>query len=149
MGYNFASKKEMPMKSLDQDHMRVVSRVMDMQLQRQNVIMGNISNVNTPNYKPLELKFEEEMQRALNLDSRGKIARTDQNHIPTVFDSSTFSADWTRRFMPRKAVGEDRVNIDKEMVRMAQNNLQYNTLSQVTKSGYESLKTIISEAGKI
>ena len=136
------------MKSLDQDHMRIVSKVMDMQLQRQNVIMGNVTNVNTPNYKPLELKFEKELQDALNLDVKGKMARTSGGHMPSIFDSGTFSADWTRRFIPRRAHGEDRVNVDKEMVKMAQNNLQYNTLSQITKSGYDGLKTIIAEGGK-
>ncbi|MDE5681066.1 flagellar basal body rod protein FlgB [Taurinivorans muris] len=137
------------MKSLDQDHMQLVSRVMDMQLQRQNVIMGNITNVNTPNYKPLELTFEKELQQALNLDAKGKISRTSSEHIPSVFDSKTFNADWLKRFMPRRAHGEDRVNIDKEMVKMAKNNLQYTTLSQVTKSGYDSLKSIITEASKV
>ena len=137
------------MKSIDENHMQLVSRVMDMQLQRQNVIMGNITNVNTPNYKPLELKFEEELQDALNLDAKGKISRTSSGHIPAIFDSATFNADWVKRFMPRRAHGEDRVNIDKEMVRLAKNNLQYTTLSQVTKSGYDGLKTIISEASKV
>ncbi len=140
---------EVNMKSLDQDHMQLVSRVMDMQLQRQNVIMGNITNVNTPNYKPLELTFEKELQQALNLDAKGKISRTSSEHIPSVFDSKTFNADWLKRFMPRRAHGEDRVNIDKEMVKMAKNNLQYTTLSQVTKSGYDSLKSIITEASKV
>lgn len=137
------------MKSLDQDHMKIVSRVMDMQLQRQNVIMGNITNFNTPNYKPLELTFEKELQDALNLDAKGKISRTSAGHIPSIFDSNTFNADWRRRFMPRRAHGEDRVNIDKEMVKMAKNNLQYTTLSQVTKSGYDGLKNIIAEASKV
>lgn len=137
------------MKSLDQDHMKLVSRVMDMQLQRQNVIMGNITNVNTPNYKPLELTFEKELQDALNLDAKGKISRTSSGHIPSIFNTNTFNADWTRRFMPRRAHGEDRVNIDKEMVKMAKNNLQYTTLSQITKSGYDGLKNIISEGSKV
>ena len=130
------------MKSIDENHMQLVSRVMDMQLQRQNVIMGNITNVNTPNYKPLELTFEKELQDALNLDAKGKISRTSSGHIPAIFDSSTFNADWVKRFMPRRAHGE-------EMVKMAKNNLQYTTLSQVTKSGYDSLKNIITESSRV
>ncbi len=137
------------MKSLDQNHMKVVSRVMDMQLQRQNVIMSNIANVDTPNYKPLELEFEKELQDALRLDVRGKMATTSSGHLPSMYDNLMYNADWSRRFMPRKAHGEDRVNLDSEMVEMTKNNLQYNTLSQITKSGYDGLKTIISEGGKV
>ena len=137
------------MKGLDQEHMQIVSSVMDMQLQRQNVIMGNIANVNTPKYKPLELNFEKELQKALNLDVKGKLSSTSDAHIPTAFNVNTFGADWRRDVNPRQVHGEDRVNIDTEMTRMAKNTLQYNTLSQVTASGYQGLKSIISEGGKV
>ena len=40
------------MKSMFNSQIGLVSRVMDMQLQRQNVITSNLANVETPNYKP-------------------------------------------------------------------------------------------------
>ena len=61
---NFANMRHQPrekdMKSLTESHVSLVGSVMNMQLQRQNVIMGNIANVNTPKYLPRELDFEEE-----------------------------------------------------------------------------------------
>lgn len=136
------------MKSLFEPHVRLVANVMDMQLQRQNVIMGNIANVNTPKYKPRELQFEEELQKALNLDARGKVTRTDGAHMPAAFDPDTFGPEWYKQFTPRTVHGEDRVNLDKEMVKMTKNNLQYTALSQVTKSSFEGVKTIIMEGSK-
>ena len=59
------------MKSIVEPHVRLLGTVMDMQLQRQNVITGNIANVNTPKSKPRELEFEAELQSALNLDAKG------------------------------------------------------------------------------
>ena len=55
------------MKSMFNMQMGLVGKVMDMQLQRQNVIAGNIANVETPNYKPRELSFEKELNRPWGL----------------------------------------------------------------------------------
>ncbi len=136
------------MKSIVEPHVRLVGTVMNMQLQRQNVIMGNIANVNTPKYKPRELEFEAELQSALNLDAKGKVSRTADGHMPAVFDPEKFSPEWYKRFTPRVVHGEDRVNLDKEMVKMAKNNLQYSALSQITKSSFEGIKNIIAEGSK-
>ncbi len=136
------------MKSLYQPHLELAGKVMDLQMQRQNVIMSNIANVNTPRYKKRTLEFEQELQSALGLDKRGKLSRTNEKHVPAVFDPEGFSADWTKSIKPRVAHGEDRVVIDKEMSSMAKNTLQYNALAQVVKSGFDGVKNIIMEGQK-
>lgn len=136
------------MKSIIEPHVRLMGNVMNMQLQRQNVIVGNIANVNTPNYKPRELTFEAELQSALNLDAKGKVTRTESGHMPATFDPDSFGPEWSKQFTPRVVHGEDRVNLDKEMVKMAKNNLQYTALSQITKSSFEGVKNIIQEGSK-
>ena len=148
------------MKSIVEPHVRLIGTVMDMQLQRQNVIMGNIANVNTPKYKPRELEFEAsvveidepefeaELQSALNLDAKGKVARTAEGHMPAAFDPDGFGPEWSKQFTPRVVHGEDRVNLDKEMVKMAKNNLQYTALAQITKSSFEGIRNIITEGSK-
>ena len=40
------------MKSLFGSHIELTSRVLDMQLQRQNMINGNIANIKTEGYRP-------------------------------------------------------------------------------------------------
>lgn len=136
------------MKSLFEPHLNLVSRVMDMQLQRQNVVMSNVANVKTPGYKPLELQFEKELQAALNLDAKGKLSRTDDRHLPTVFDPNSFGPEWEKAIKPRRIHGEDRVNLDKEMSKMAKAALHYNTMVTVIQKGFEGTKTIITEGSK-
>ena len=136
------------MKSLFETHLNLVGRVMDMQLQRQNVVMSNVANVKTPGYKPLELEFEKELQSALNMDARGKLSRTSQEHMPAVFDPEGFGPEWNKAFKPRVVHGEDRVNLDKEMTKMAKATLQYNTLTTVIAKGFEGIKTVIQEGSK-
>ena len=137
------------MKGLVETHVNLVGKVMNMQLQRQNVVMSNIANVKTPGYKPRVLEFEDDLQSALNLDSKGKITRTHQNHIPDGFDVNSFNATWDKEIKPRIVHGEDRVNLDKEMSIMAKTSLQYNALATVMKSSFDGLKNLIAEGGKV
>ncbi len=139
---------EVRMKTLFDPNIALVGKVMDMQLQRQNVLMSNIANVNTPHYRPRELFFEEELQKALNLGAQGMVTRTESAHIPSTFDVNTFSAQFDKKFTPRFVPGEDRVNLDKEMVKVNKNNLQYTTMAQLTKSSFEGIKTMIMEGSK-
>lgn len=142
------SRLEDLVKSLFEPHVNLVGKVMDMQLQRQNVIMSNIANVNTPNYKTRSVHFEEELQKSLGLDMNGRVTRTSEAHMPVAFDPDGFGADLEKSFKPRVAHGEDRVNLDKEMVKMAKNTLQYNALAQVIKGNLEGIKTAIMEGSK-
>ncbi|MDL2210689.1 flagellar basal body rod protein FlgB [Desulfovibrio sp. OttesenSCG-928-O18] len=136
------------MKSLIEPHVNLVGKVMNMQLQRQNVVMSNVANVKTPGYKPRVLEFEDELQSALNLDAKGRLTRTHEKHTPAKFDVSTFGASWDEELKPRIVHGEDRVNLDKEMTTMAKTSLQYNAMATVMKHNFEGLRQIISEGAK-
>lgn len=133
------------MKGLFSTQIQLVGKVMDMQLQRQNVISSNLANVNTPKYKPRELEFEGELQKALGLDLQGTVSRTSSEHMPTAFDPKGFQAEFFKQFKPREIHGEDRVNLDKEMVKLAKNQLHYTALSQVIGKNFEGIKTIIQD----
>lgn len=133
------------MKGLYSSQIHLVGKVLDMQLQRQNVISSNLANVNTPKYKPRELEFEGELQKALGRDMHGNMARTSGEHMPTAFDPQSFSPEWFKQFKPREIHGEDRVNLDKEMVKLAKNQLHYTALTQVIAKNFEGIKTIIQE----
>lgn len=133
------------MKGMYSMQINLVGKVLDMQLQRQNVISSNLANVNTPKYKPRELEFEGELQKALGLDMQGELSRTSEEHMPTAFNPKTFHADWFKQFKPREIHGEDRVNLDKEMVKLAKNQLHYTALTQVITKNFEGIKTIIQE----
>lgn len=137
------------MKSLFETHVGVVGRVLDMQLQRQNVVAGNMANIKTPGYKALKLEFEEEMQAALALDKKGKMSLTDNGHMPHAFNAEGFGPDWERAVRPRVVHGEDRVNLDKEMATMAKTNLHYTALTSVIRSNFDGIRQVIQEAGKI
>ena len=136
------------MKSLFDSDVGLVSRVLDMQLQRQNVVSSNLANLKTPGHRARTLSFEDELQAALGLDAKGKLSRTKQEHMPVAFNPDGFGAEWDKAFKPRVVNGEDRVNLDKEMATMAKSSLHYSALTSVIRSKFEGLRNIITEGQK-
>jgi flagellar basal-body rod protein FlgB len=135
-------------KSLFDSDIGLVGRVLDMQLQRQNIVSSNLANLKTPGYRPRILSFEDELQAALGLDAKGKLSRTSRGHLPALFNPEGFSAEWAEAFKPRVVHGEDRVNLDKEMAVMAKSSLHYGALTSVMRSKFEGLRNIITEGQK-
>jgi flagellar basal-body rod protein FlgB len=136
------------MKGLFEGHFGVVEKVLDMRLQRQNVVMANIANVNTPKYKARKLVFEQDLQAAMQLDAKGKMARTNEHHLPSEFDINGFAGKGITEYKPRTVYGEDVVDLDKEMSEMAKNSMMYNALSDIIAKNFTGLQTVIQEGGK-
>lgn len=136
------------MKSLFESHILLTGKVLDMRLARQNVVMSNLANITTPKYKARRLEFEQDLQAALNRDARGKMTRTEGDHMPSVFDAEGFGPDLIKGFKHRVIHGEDNVDLDKEMAVMAKNTMMYNALSTVLQKNFDGLNSVISEGAK-
>lgn len=136
------------MKGLFERHIDVVEKVLDLRLERQNVVMSNIANVSTPHYKERKLAFEEDLQKALNLDGRGRMTKTDPRHLPFDLDVNGFQGKSLTAFKPRMVYGEDVVDLDKEMATMAKNSMMYNALSDIEAKNFTNLASVIQDGGK-
>ena len=80
------------MKSLFPDHIDLTARVMDFQIQRQNIVSGNLANINTPGYKARTLEFEKDLQAALGISQNGPVSRTHPKHLPAKFSPDSTEA---------------------------------------------------------
>lgn len=136
------------MKSLFDSHIQLSGKVLDMRLQRQNVVMSNMANITTPEYKARRLEFEQDLQAALNRDARGKMTRTGSGHLPSVFNAEGFNSSLVQGFKHRIIPGEDNVDLDKEMAVMSKNTMMYNALSTVLKKNFDGLSAVIGEGAK-
>jgi len=121
---------------------------MDLQLERQNLVTGNISNINTPGYRARRLEFEDTLQKAMNQDARGIMTRTQKDHMPAAFSPDGFQGDLIKNFKAREIYGEDSVDLDKEMTAMAKNTMRYNALTMVIKKNFMGMTKVIQEGGK-
>lgn len=136
------------MKSLFPDHVNLTAKVLDFQLQRQNIVSANLANINTPGYKARTLEFEEDLQAALGLSEAGAVARTHPNHFPLAFSADQTEAEVVRSLTPRVVQGVDNVDLDKEMAAMAKNSMLYNTLAMIMQKNFSGMKQLIADGGK-
>ena len=148
LGEGALPPRRKPMKSLFSEHIDLVGRVMDLRLMRQNVVMSNMANINTPHYRPMRLEFERELQASMATDARGKLSKTQEGHIPSEFDPGGVNPDLSRSFEPRVIYGDDAVDLDREMAEMGKNTLLYNALTTVLQQNFDGLKKAITEGGR-
>ncbi|WP_043640168.1 flagellar basal body rod protein FlgB [Desulfovibrio sp. TomC] len=136
------------MKTMLPENIGLLGKVMDLHLERQNVVMSNLANMDVPAFKARTLDFEKELQSALNIDERGKMTRTSAGHMPTVFNAAGFEGNLEMGWKPRVVQGLDSVNMEKEMSVMAKNTLMYNALTELAKKDFEGLQKVIMDGGK-
>ena len=127
----------------------LLAKVMDMRLERQNLVMSNLANINIPGYKARTLDFEDTLQQAVGTaEMRGTLTKTNDKHIPVAFNAKGFEGNVAKEFKPRTIYGADAVDMDKEMSTMAKNSLMYNALTTVMQKNFEGITKVIAEGGK-
>ncbi|WP_428563962.1 MAG: flagellar basal body rod protein FlgB [Solidesulfovibrio sp. DCME] len=136
------------MKTMFSSNIGLLGKVLDLRMERQNVVMTNLANQDVPSFKARRLEFEKELQGALNIDERGKMTRTAADHLPSVFNAAGFQGNLEMGWKPRVVAGLDSVNMEQEMSIMAKNTLMYNALTDITKKDFEGLQKVIMDGGK-
>jgi len=136
------------MKSYLPEDLNLTAKVLDLQMERQNLVSANLANIRTPQYRPRRIEFEHELQSALNTDGKGKMTLTSSHHMPTSFNAKTFEGNMFAEFKPRVIYGQDSVDLDKEMALMAKNSLMYSTMTTVLKKDFDHLQKMISDGGR-
>jgi flagellar basal-body rod protein FlgB len=135
------------MKSLFAKHIDLLDRVMDLRLQRQNIVAGNLANLSNPAYKARRLEFEEELQAELRLDGSGDMTRTHERHMP-VKGEVGYKPNFYKEYEVKVIQGEDSVDLDKEMAIQSKNTLLYITLAEVMRKSFSGMEEVITKGGQ-
>lgn len=118
----------------------VLSRAMDAAALRQRVTADNIANANTPGFRRSFVRFEDEMQRAVQRRGlRGYI--THERHIPVGRPRSADVRATVEHDVSTSMRNDgNNVDIDREMAINAAAELQYLALVQATSARYRQLR---------
>jgi len=111
---------------------------------RNAVVASNISNIDTPKYKPKDINFKEALDRALETDNQLNLTRTNPAHINMNMRQQgieTFEeeGEWN---------GYNWINIDKEMTKLTENNLMYREAVETLLRKIALIKEVIKEGGQ-
>lgn len=121
----------------------LISRTMDAAMMRGKVIANNIANVNTPGFRRVEVKFEEQLRDALDR-TRLKGATTDEGHIRIGRKNlSDVNAKAYHPYDPTLASGVNNVDIDMEMSKLAETQLSYNYAIRFGQGVFKKLNAAI------
>lgn len=122
--------------------MRLLTRTLRFRSRNQGVIATNLANVDTPGYQPKELVFEQELRKA-EVASGVSVRRTHPQHLPD--DRDGFPQAVLRPAGGASAGGTTSLNLDREMAKMAQNNLLYEADVRLLSKKFEALRMAIDE----
>jgi len=101
---------------------------------RQEVLANNLANVNTPGYKRLDVEFDGILAQAVDAARTGDRSRLDALRPQVTQDDA----------VAVRADGNS-VDVDQEMAFLAENNIRYNALVQLSQKKLETLKYVISD----
>jgi|SRR5450631_271610 len=126
-----------------------LERALDVRLVRQNVLSTNIANVDTPGFRPKDVDFTASMVAIEGAHSEGTVSLPTS---PTVGSSPAESSDLAMRELPIVDVPAggasfdgNTVDLDRTMVAMAENALQYSAAARAAGKKLALLRYVASD----
>jgi flagellar basal-body rod protein FlgB len=123
---------------------------LDARLVRQNVLAGNVANVDTPDYRPQEVSFaqafSEAQQSRQNADTRGPELTTRPGDLPLGMPALPLAGKAAPATETGAAgVDGNRVDLDRTMAAMAENALQYGASARSVAKKLSMLRFVASD----
>lgn len=123
----------------------LLSKVLDLRSARHEILAANVANADTPGYVAVDLVFEEELRKAAPSQRGTGVTKTHPKHFPQVVSPGALPG----RIEPSETItmGNDRntVNVEQEMVKLAENSLVYEASVQMLIKKLRGLKEAIRE----
>lgn len=113
-----------------------LAKALDASWLRNQLISNNIANVDTPGYKRKDIDFEGYLQTALR--ANGKL-----DDVNNIGDISPYVYEDKANLSYR--MDDNNVDVDTEMVKLAENQLRYNTLISQVNYNFSRLKLVMNK----
>ena len=115
--------------------------------ERQRVLAENVSNANTPNFKPSDLVEPKFDRKGTNVDATmGSLAmmRTSATHIGISGGAPSFRGDGGRSGFLTKPAGNS-VNLEDQMMKVSANQMDYQAASTLYAKSLGLVKTALGK----
>ena len=124
----------------------LLSKSLNINARRHSLITGNIANMDTIGYKPMDIDFNDTLKKAMADNKEGDLFRTHPNHLQGKAGSVDMPAKVRRDATNRYNL--DSVNIDTEMTNLMENNINYRTNVEILLRKISMLRQAITEGGR-
>src|ERR1700753_196111 len=115
--------------------------------ERQRVLAENVSNADTPNFRPRDLvepKFDRNGAPAEGAMGSLAMMRTDVSHMTQSGGGDTFKTDRNAGFQTRPA--GNAVNLEEEMLKSSANQMDYAAATSLYSKSLHLIKTAIGKS---
>jgi flagellar basal-body rod protein FlgB len=124
---------------------KAMKKSLDLMSTRQSVITSNVGNVDTPGFKASEIDFQGQLREALGSKGQLNLQATNEKHFgPKSSNISSLTADPFEEEDAAKSNGNN-VDVDKEMAKMAENQIFYNAVIQLMMKRGSTVRASITE----
>ena len=120
-----------------------VGKSLDANMLRSKAIAQNIANVDVPGYQRVEVKFEDDLKKALD-HTKLKGTKTNKQHLDIGRRNiEKVEAKSYRPVDPSNASGVNNVDIDMENAKMAENQIVFNYAVKFANSRFTAIQSSI------
>ena len=124
---------------------KLMRKSLDLMSSRQSVISSNIGNLDTPGYKANDIDFQGQLREALGSKGQLKLQATNEKHFgPKSSNISSLTARPMEEEDAAKSNGNN-VDVDKEMAKLAENQIVYNATIQLMLKRGSTVRAAITE----
>lgn len=123
----------------------VMTKSLDAQSARHLLVSNNISNADTPGYKAKDMDFQNQLRSALGSANKLDLRATQENHFgPSRQAIKNMEFEVFQEPDAAKSNGNN-VNIDKEMAKLAENQIMYNAITQLMMKRGSTVRSAVTE----
>jgi len=120
-----------------------LEHAMDFRLERGNMLAGNLANVDTPGFTPVELNFDEQLADFLSGRNPPQMRITAEAHAGASQIAPRGEVEFDYFSLPDQ--DGNSVDLDHEMSKLAENQLLYRATTRVYNKRMAMLKYAIGE----
>jgi flagellar basal-body rod protein FlgB len=121
-----------------------LERSLNLRAMNQKLIVSNVANMDTPNYKAFKMMVSEQMQGPSGQPSQLAMTRTQFGHMTTTATSpDLMRAERVERNALALRGDGNTVELDTEMANLAENTLMYNTATRIISNKFKLLREAI------
>jgi flagellar basal-body rod protein FlgB len=126
-----------------------LEKSLDARLLRQNVLSGNLANANTPAYQPKDVDFTKAMEAARKEQASASLAVTSGGHMSLGATAQENLANASGVVIQAEGaapgIDGNAVDVDRAMVDLAQNALQYGASAKAAGKKLAILRYVASD----
>ncbi len=127
---------------------KILKKSLDFHSQRHLLVSSNISNLDTPGYLAKDLDFKSQLKEVMGQNGEISMKKTHRMHMGIGSNEiNSISANPFEISYPVKNNGNN-VNIDNEMMKLAENQIAYNAAIQLMSKRGSTIRAAVTETAQ-